>query len=38
MKRPWKVRLIEFGLWAALSLAVAVTLILLSDRLLAPNF
>ncbi len=38
MKRPWKSRLIEFGLWAALSVAVAITLILLSDRVLAPNF
>jgi hypothetical protein len=38
MKRPWRSRLIEFALWAALSLGVALALILLSDRILAPNF
>ena len=38
MKRPWKSRLIEFGLWTLLSLAVAFTLVMLSDSLLAPNF
>jgi hypothetical protein len=38
MKRPLKSRLIEFGLWALLSIAVAVTLVMLSDSLLAPNF
>lgn len=37
-KRSWKARLGEFALWALLSIAIAVTLILLSDELLAPNF
>jgi hypothetical protein len=38
VKRSWKSRLLEFALWALLSLIVAFVLILLSDRLLAPNF
>lgn len=38
MKRSRKARAVEFFLWALLSIAVALTLILLSDRILAPNF
>lgn len=37
-KRPLKSRLIEFGLWALLSIVTAVVMILLSDTLLPENF
>lgn len=37
-KRPLKSRLIEFGLWALLSIVTAVVMILLSDKLLPENF
>ncbi len=37
-KRPWKFRLLEFGLWALLSLVTAVVLVMLSDELLPANF
>jgi hypothetical protein len=39
VKRPWKSRLIELALWAALSVAVAVVMIHFADRLLpGTNF
>jgi hypothetical protein len=37
-KRPLKSRLIEFGLWALLSIVTAVVMVLLSDTLLPTNF
>jgi hypothetical protein len=37
-KRPLKSRLIELGLWALLSIATAVVMILLSNKLLPANF
>lgn len=37
-RRSWASKFGEFALWALLSLAIAVVLVLLSDRLLAPNF
>jgi hypothetical protein len=37
-KRPLKSRLIEFGLWALLSIVTAVVMILLSNKLLPANF
>lgn len=39
MKRPWKSRLRELALWAAVSIITAVILIMLTDKILpAPNF
>jgi hypothetical protein len=39
MKRPLKSRLIEFALWAALSVAVAAVMIHFADKLLpGTNF
>jgi len=37
-KRPLKSRLIEFGLWALLSIVTAVVMILLSNKLLPADF
>jgi hypothetical protein len=37
-KRSWKSRLIELALWAALSIATALIMIALSDKLLPTNF
>ncbi|MFN2593703.1 MAG: hypothetical protein ABR579_02300 [Actinomycetota bacterium] len=38
-KRPWKSRLIELSLWAALSVAVAAVMIHFADKLLpGTNF
>jgi negative regulator of sigma E activity len=37
-KRSWKSRLIELAAWACVSLATAVIMILLSDKLLPANF
>ena len=38
-KRPWKSRLIELALWAALSVAVAAVMIHFADKLLpGTNF
>jgi hypothetical protein len=39
MKRSWKSRLLELLLWAAVALATAGVLIMLTDEILpAPNF
>ncbi len=39
MKRPWKSRLLELLLWAAVAIATAAILISLSDKILPePNF
>ncbi len=39
MKRSWKSRLLELLLWAAVAIATAVILIMLTDEILpAPNF
>jgi hypothetical protein len=38
MNRSWKSKLLEFLAWAAVSLGTAVTLILLSEKLLPSNF
>jgi hypothetical protein len=38
MKRPWKSRLLELALWAAVSLATAAIMIALSERFLPENF
>jgi hypothetical protein len=37
-KRSWRSRLIELALWALLSVAIAVALVLLSNHLLPSNF
>jgi hypothetical protein len=37
-RRSWKSRLIELALWAALSVAVALIMIALSNKLLPENF
>jgi hypothetical protein len=38
MNRSWRSRLLELLLWVAVSLGTAVTLILLSEKLLPANF
>jgi hypothetical protein len=38
MKRSWRSRLLEFALWAAVSIGTAIVLILLSEKLLPSNF
>ncbi len=38
MRRSWKSRLLELLLWAAVAVLTAVILVVLSDRLLPPNF
>lgn len=38
MKRSWKSRLAELLLWTAVAVLTAVILVVLSDRLLPPNF
>jgi hypothetical protein len=38
MKRPWKSRLLELALWTAVSIITAVTLVLLSEKVLPENF
>lgn len=38
MKRSGKARLLEFALWFALSIATALIMIALSERLLPANF
>ena len=38
MKRSWKSRLGELFLWALVSIAVAVAMVLLSEELLPTNF
>jgi hypothetical protein len=39
MKRSWKSRLLELLVWAAIAIATAVVLIMLTDEILpAPNF
>lgn len=38
MRRPWRARLLELALWAALSVAIAVALALLSESLWPNNF
>lgn len=38
MKRSWKSRLGELLLWALVSIAVAVAMVLLSEELLPTNF
>jgi hypothetical protein len=37
-KRSWKSKLIEFALWAALSIVTAIVMIALSNKLLPTNF
>ncbi len=37
-KRSWKSRLRELALWGCVSIATAVIMILLSNKLLPPNF
>jgi hypothetical protein len=37
-KRTWKARLLELLLWACVSVATALILIALSERLLPTNF
>lgn len=37
-KRSWRSRLGELGLWALVSIATALLLILLSEKLLPTNF
>lgn len=37
-RRSWKSKLIELALWAALSIAVALIMIALSNKLLPENF
>lgn len=38
MKRSWKSRLLELLLWAAVAVATAVVLTMLSDEILPANF
>lgn len=38
MRRSWKSRLLELAVWAAVSIATALILILVADSVLAPNF
>jgi hypothetical protein len=39
MKRSWKSKLLELLVWAAVAIATAVVLIMLTDEILpAPNF
>jgi hypothetical protein len=38
MKRPWKSRLLELLLWAAVAVATAVFLVYASERWLPANF
>lgn len=37
-KRSWKSRLLELALWAAVSIATALIMIALSEKLLPANF
>lgn len=37
-RRSWKSRLLELLLWAAIAIATAVTLVVLSEQLLPSNF
>lgn len=37
-KRSWKSRIAELALWAAVAIATAVILVLLSESLLPANF
>jgi hypothetical protein len=37
-RRSWKSRLLELLLWAAVAVATAIILIVLSERLLPSNF
>lgn len=38
MRRPWRARLLELALWAALSVAIAIALALLSESLWPGEF
>jgi hypothetical protein len=38
MNRSWRSRLLEFALWAIVSIGTSVILILLSEKLLPSNF
>lgn len=38
MKRSWKSRILELLLWAAVAVATAVVLVMLSEELLPANF
>ena len=38
MRRPWRARLLELALWAALSVVIAVALAVLSERVWPSNF
>lgn len=38
MKRSWKSKLLELLLWAAVAVATAVVLVMLSDEILPANF
>lgn len=37
-RRSWKSRLLELSLWAAVAIATAVILVVLSEQLLPSNF
>jgi hypothetical protein len=37
-RRSWKSRLLELSLWAAVAIATAVILVMLSEQLLPSNF
>lgn len=38
MKRSWKSKILELLLWAAVAVATAVVLVMLSEELLPANF
>ena len=38
MKRSWKSKVLELLLWAAVAVATAVVLVMLSDEILPANF
>ena len=38
MKRSWKSKLLELVLWAAVAVATAVVLVMLSEEILPANF
>jgi hypothetical protein len=38
VKRSWRSRLLELLLWAAVAVATAVALVVITERLAPPNF